>query len=153
MDIREIITELSKIIEAKETGNPAAAIDFNLIKEARDALLRTTRGSLTDLYVYDRQNGKIHRVGDDQHDSLWVDLVGTVHYHHLQNGDGCGGSSRENSRGGFEFVPSDCGSIDEKFMEEVKKRKKEDLRCRQDVERKMKKLFNVDFGPDSEEDQ
>lgn len=69
--------------------------------------------ALTDIYVRDKYSGRIHRVGDDQHDSLWVDAAGTVHYHHLQNGDGCGPRSRmlPKERAGFEFVPSDCGDI------------------------------------------
>lgn len=70
---------------------------------------------LTDIYVRDKYSGKMHRVGDDRHDSLWVDAAGTVHYHHLQNGDGCGARSRmlPKERAGFEFLSSDCGDIHE----------------------------------------
>lgn len=36
-------------------------------------------------------HGKIHRIGDSQHDSMWVDIDGVVHYCNLQNGDGASG--------------------------------------------------------------
>ena len=36
--------------------------------------------SLIDLYVRDKSTGKIHKVGSDIHDGLWVDSNGTVHY-------------------------------------------------------------------------
>ena len=41
------------------------------------------------LFLKDTDSGTIHRFGDDQHDSLWTDSNGVVHYHNLQNGDGC----------------------------------------------------------------
>lgn len=46
-------------------------------------------GFNTDIYVRDKYTGDIHRVGDDPHDSLYVDDEGTLHYYNLQNGDGC----------------------------------------------------------------
>lgn len=42
-----------------------------------------------DLFIKDRYSGRIHRIGEDRHDSLYVDREGTVHYYNLQNGDGC----------------------------------------------------------------
>ena len=45
--------------------------------------------SLTNLYIRDKYHGTIHRIGDNPHDCLTVDENGTVHYHNLQNGDGC----------------------------------------------------------------
>ena len=45
--------------------------------------------SLTNLYIRDKYHGTIHRIGDNPHDCLTVDKNGTVHYHNLQNGDGC----------------------------------------------------------------
>ena len=65
-----------------------------------------------DFYVRDKQTGTVHRVGDDQHDSIWVDTEGELHYSNLQNGDGCSGKSALNEECGYEFVPSDCGAID-----------------------------------------
>lgn len=81
--------------------------------------------SMTDLYIRDKYGGRIHRIGDNQHDMLYVDEEGTVHYRNLQNGDGCAGyksvnretlkdkysdrkwNSRENEYvEGYEFVPN-----------------------------------------------
>ena len=67
--------------------------------------------SLIDFYVRDKRNNAIHRVGDDRHDSIWVDMDGTLHYQNLQNGDGCSSDSHKDDRQGYEFVPSDCGKI------------------------------------------
>lgn len=44
--------------------------------------------SLTDLYIKDVHSGKIHRVGDNQHDMLTIQN-GKLKYYNLQNGDGC----------------------------------------------------------------
>ena len=60
-----------------------------------------TSGGLTDLYIKDKQTGKIRRVGDDQHDMLTV-YNGKLHYFHLQCGDGC--VLDDTNMGGFEFV-------------------------------------------------
>lgn len=61
--------------------------------------------SLIDLFVQDNgDGGRIHKVGDEPHDSLWVDSAGVVHYMNLQNGEG--------TTGDYRFVPSDCGMID-----------------------------------------
>lgn len=58
--------------------------------------------SLIDLYVRDKYSGKIHKVGDNQHDMLAIGTDGQLHYMNLQNGDGC---SAQRS-GGYEFVPN-----------------------------------------------
>ena len=70
------------------------------------------RSFLCDFYVKDKTNGRVHRVGDNAHDSIWVDSDGQLHYHNLQNGDGCSGQSCINDDCGYEFVPSDCGVIE-----------------------------------------
>lgn len=67
--------------------------------------------ALTDIYVRDKQDGKIHKVGDNHHDSMWVSKDGVVHYQNLQNGDGCSGDGKNNNDDGYEFVPSDCGEV------------------------------------------
>lgn len=64
--------------------------------------------SLIDIYVRDKQTGEIHKVGEDKHDSIWVDLDGTLHYHNLQNGDGCSTDSHNDNRQGYEFIPNEC---------------------------------------------
>lgn len=89
--------------------------------------------ALTDLFIRDKYSGSIHRIGDDPHDSLYVDEDGTVHYYNLQNGDGCTGyrslnrttlgekykgtgkfKGRENEYiEGYEFVPCEYGEITE----------------------------------------
>lgn len=63
---------------------------------------------LTDIYVRDKSTGKIHRVGDDRHDSLDV-IDGKVSYYNLQNG--CGTSTPE--LGEYEFVDSEAGRLEE----------------------------------------
>lgn len=62
---------------------------------------------LTDIFVRDKFDGRIHRVGDDQHDSLLV-RDGVVSYYNLQNG--CG--TLEDGTGEYEFVNSDCGEME-----------------------------------------
>ena len=62
--------------------------------------------SQIDLYVRDKMSGKIHKVGDDPHDALWVDSSGTVHYFNLQNGDGCSVNSHTDEHAGYEFIPN-----------------------------------------------
>lgn len=60
---------------------------------------------LTDIYVRDKSDGSIHRVGDDCHDSLDV-RDGIVSYYNLQNGEGTG------EHGDYEFVDSMWGEMD-----------------------------------------
>lgn len=64
--------------------------------------------SLTDLYVIDKQDGRIHRIGDSCHDSFWVSYDGVLHYQNLQNGDGCAGDGYKNGKdSGYAFLPQD----------------------------------------------
>lgn len=58
--------------------------------------------SLIDLYVKDRTTGEIHKVGEDQHDTIFV-RNGKLFYQNLQNGDGCV-LTDEGCVGGYEFV-------------------------------------------------
>lgn len=67
---------------------------------------------LCDFYVKDKTDGRIHKVGTDRHDSIWVDSEGTLHYQNLQNGDGCSCKSAIDELQGYEFMPSDCGMIE-----------------------------------------
>jgi hypothetical protein len=64
--------------------------------------------SLIDVFVRDKDYGIIHRVGDDIHDSLYVQ-DGMVIYYNLQNG--CG--TLPDGNGTYEFVSSDCGELEE----------------------------------------
>lgn len=62
--------------------------------------------SNTDIYVRDKQSGRIHRIGDDRHDNLCINNQGELEYMNLQNGDGC---RIGHDMGGYEFVPNqDC---------------------------------------------
>lgn len=80
---------------------------------------------MIDLYIRDKYNGHIHKIGDNPHDCLMVDDDGTVHYYNLQNGDGCIGYKSVNREtlvdkypdkvwgkraseyiSGYEFVPN-----------------------------------------------
>ena len=63
---------------------------------------------LTDLYVIDKQSGKIHKIGDNRHDSFWVSSDGVLHYQNIQNMDGCAGDGYKNADGyGYAFLPQD----------------------------------------------
>jgi hypothetical protein len=80
------------------------------------------RMSSIDLYIKDRRSGQIHRIGDDPHDSLYVDHNGSVHYFNMQCGDGAGPYSQLSKDDGFEFIQSECGyPDDETVMEEAEK--------------------------------
>ena len=57
------------------------------------------------LWVKDNEDGSVHEVGTDKHDSLYVGADGIVQYYNLQNGDGTFG-------GGYSFVPCDCGECE-----------------------------------------
>lgn len=73
--------------------------------------------ALTDLYIRDKDLNKIHKVGSDVHDAMWVDSKGVVHYRNLQTGDGCSGDGK-NGESGYEFVPSEFGEVDEEEMDD-----------------------------------
>ena len=78
--------------------------------------------SSIDLYIKDRGTGIIHRIGDDPHDSLYVDHNGSVHYFNMHCGDGAGPYSLLNRENGFEFIKSDGGDPeDETVLEEAEK--------------------------------
>lgn len=60
--------------------------------------------SLTDIYIRDKENGMVRRVGDNQHDMLTINEDGQLAYLNLQNGDGCRAGE---PYGGYEFVPNE----------------------------------------------
>ena len=90
--------------------------------------------SLCDIYVRDKYSGKIHRIGDDIHDSFWVDENGTLFYHNMQNGDGCAGYKSINQNKttdnpdeyqfGYEFVPMMDGELAEPYASQYKEQQK-----------------------------
>ena len=81
----------------------------------------------TDLYVYDKATKKIHRIGDEKHDSLHVyDSNGKyeVRYYNLQNGEGGSANDEE----GHDYVilqtqnglfTEEYGIIDKRFEKEI----------------------------------
>lgn len=79
---------------------------------------------LTDLYVIDLHERKVHRIGDEPHDSLYV-WDGRLQYYNLQNGDG--GGVKKESGAGYVILESESGSlvdefgiIDKRFEKEIK---------------------------------
>lgn len=76
---------------------------------------------LTDLYVIDTFSGKIHKVGENPHDSLRVTIDG-LHYENLQNGD-----RGTVNRGGYIILKSAYGMLegeygiyDKRFEKEIR---------------------------------
>lgn len=81
---------------------------------------------LCDLYVLDKTDRTIHRVGEGSHDSLTAYAQDEVHYCNMQNGDG--GGVVDECGYGYVILKSDdgylCdeyGIIDKRFVPEIKK--------------------------------
>lgn len=86
------------------------------------------RFKFTDLYVYDKTTKKIHRIGDEKHDSLYVydnnNGKYEVRYYNLQNGEG--GSANDEEGHDYIILQSqnglltyEYGIIDKRFEKEV----------------------------------
>lgn len=95
------------------------------VKMAIEALQYLDSHHFTDLYVLDKQSGRIHRIGDDRHDSLDSWVFGEVRYHNLQNGDGGGVEDKEGY--GYVILKTDAGYfndeygiIDRRYEKEIK---------------------------------
>ena len=80
--------------------------------------------SLCNLYVMDKHDKRIHRIGKEDHDSLVVFSDGEIHYYNLQNGDG--GTAKDEEGMGYVILKSDCGYLvgeygieDERFIPEI----------------------------------
>ena len=101
--------------------------------------------SLIDIYVRDKYTGRIHRIGDDVHDELWVDRNGTLHYLNMQNGDGCTGYhsvNQDKEECGFEFVPMMDGELDEPYATQYKAQQAKAKEWEQMVEDLRKRVAN-----------
>ncbi len=109
--------------------------------------------NLCDIYVRDKYSGRIHRVGDDIHDSLWVDENGTLFYHNMQNGDGCMGYHSVNQdktvdnpneyQFGYEFVPMTDGELAEPYASQYKEQqKKAEEFLWNNITKELKERFN-----------
>lgn len=60
-----------------------------------------------ELFVKDKDTGTIHRVGDDVHDSLYVDENGYVQYYNMQNGCGTMSGCDDTDEATYIFLPFD----------------------------------------------
>ena len=107
---------------------------------------------LTDIYVRDKYSGKIHRVGDNVHDELWVDEAGTLHYFNMQNGDGCAAyksinedkdTNGEGYKFGYEFVPVMDGDMKEPYASQYKKQLEEEKEWEQMVKDLEKRTAQI----------
>ena len=115
--------------------------------------------SLIDIYVRDKYTGRIHRVGDDVHDSFWVDRNGTLlaadetvysvkisrSSFNMQNGDGCTGYhsvNQDKEECGFEFVPMMDGELDEPYATQYKAQQAKAKEWEQMVEDLRKRVAN-----------
>ena len=113
--------------------------------------------SFTDIYVRNKYTGRIHRVGDDVHDSFWVDRNGTLLYHNMQNGDGCVGyhsvnqdktvDNPEEYQFGFEFVPMMDGELDEPYATQYKAQKEKDKEWEKMVQDLRERVANLKPEP------
>ena len=83
--------------------------------------------NFTDLYVLDKSTKKIHRIGDERHDSLYVndaDNSYSLRYYNLQNGDG-GGLNDEDGHGYVilqslnGLLTDEYGIIDKRYEKEI----------------------------------
>ncbi len=130
------MTELYEKVQAKpytaeywQRYNDLRAIRFVL--ECMEEYRKTgectmIHNDLCDLYVLDKTDRTIHRVGEGSHDSLTAYAQGGVHYENMQNGDG--GGVKDEDGYGYVILKSDngylCdeyGIIDKRFVPEIKK--------------------------------
>ena len=89
--------------------------------------------NFTDLYVYDKFAKRIHRIGDEIHDSLYIrdnNGICEVRYYNLQSGDG--GGVNNDDRCGYVILQTqsglftdEFGIIDERFKNEIEEYLKE----------------------------
>ena len=99
--------------------------ELRVIRDAQEKQ-EPSRNTLCDLYVIDKSNNRIHRIGEDIHDSLIVYPDGGVMYYNLQNGDG--GGEDNDQRAGYCILQTQEGALsgeygihDKRFEEHIKK--------------------------------
>lgn len=113
--LAETIQELS--FEPKEEESLVIALLEGRIRELEHKLNDNGNhycNGLSRLYVLDKTNGRIHRIGDDRHDALDVREDG-IHYHNLQNGDG--GSCEDVDGYGYVIIRSESGFLNDGYVE------------------------------------
>lgn len=135
---RRILSQYNREIRNRIlTANGDCEYDKELYQAIEDVLgeLRFRSDNHTALYVIDvgSKQRRIHRIGTDIHDSLWVyDLDGKIHYSNMQNGDG--GTVEQRKGCGYVILQSDGGYltdeygkiIDRRFVKEIKQFLKEE---------------------------
>ena len=108
--------------------------------------------SFTDIYVRNKYTGRIHRVGDDVHDSFWVDRNGTLLYHNMHNGDGCTAFKSINTKKdingdgyeeGFEFVPMMDGEMAEPYATQYQEQKEKEKKWKQVIKDLEERTANL----------
>lgn len=122
----KIIAELSELydkVSAKpytaeywQRYNDIRAIRFVLecMKEYRKTgECSMIRNGLCDLYVLDKQDRSIHRIGEGSHDSLTAYAQYEVHYCNMQNGDG--GGVKDEFGYGYVILKSDNGYLCDEY--------------------------------------
>ena len=68
------------------------------------------RNRLTDLWVYDKCSGEVHKIGADQHDACMV-MDGEVVYYNLQCGDGGTAKQTDSEEDGYTILESNDGEL------------------------------------------
>lgn len=116
-EIQELRNGLVKRLTTVPDKEVCIRMTSGLVTELVNIIDEHESGKMTDFYVRDKETGRIHRVGDDEHDSVWVDHDGTLHYYNLKDGDGCDAVSILDDESGYEFCPSETGSIDSEYLE------------------------------------
>ena len=100
--------------------------ELYVIRDEQAKEAKPARNTLCDLYVIDKETNRIHRIGEDTHDSLVVYPDGGVGYYNMQNGDG--GGPDNDPRSGYCILQTihgafseDVGIWDDRFREQIKK--------------------------------
>ena len=139
------VGEFVRMINAEPTVEPEFNSDafYDAIIKFRDEEIRTLKtrpdikegndhycNLLSRLFVLDKSDGRIHRIGDERHDSLCV-MGGEIHYHNMQNGDG--GTTEDKEGYGYVILKTMDGSLgspdlavygyapDERFIDQIAK--------------------------------
>ena len=126
--LAETIQELS--FEPREEDSLVVALLEGRIRELERKLNDNGNhwcNGLSRLYVLDKHDGRIHRIGDERHDGLWVTPEGEIHYHNLQNGDGGGVEDKEGY--GYVILKTDDGSFSAPYCDIVDLRYEEQIRA------------------------
>ena len=140
-----VLTAVLHIIENAPTVSPKFEHDafYDAIIKFRDDEIKVLKkrpdikegsanycNQLSRLFVLDKSDGRIHRIGDERHDSLCV-MDGEIHYHNMQNGDG--GTTEDKEENGYVILRTMDGCLgnpdlavygyapDERFKDQIEK--------------------------------